>query len=120
MSDRPGEQIPTVTADAPAEAREGDYLAPPRVFPGDTMTTARSIALVLLVVMASMQVKKPTGAIFEFQSVGSFSWLVKVAVSIGVLVIQLLAIFKSRTLPTWALWLALAGALAGFGIEFAL
>lgn len=118
MSYQHDQHVPTVIADAPDEPQPGDYLAPPRLIPGDNLSTARSIALVLLIGTAFIQGEKTMREILHLLPIGSAAWLFKVAVGVGALVLQGIAIFGSRRWPTFALWLALAAVLVGFYIPF--
>jgi hypothetical protein len=100
-------QIPTVIADAPAEPAAGDYLAPPRLISGDSLTTRRSIALLLLIGTLIYQARSLASLLLTPAWHGGH-WLTQVGISSVLLGILLLSIFRSRRWPTYALWLAWA------------
>jgi hypothetical protein len=107
MSDQRDKHVPTAIADAPAEARSGDYLAPPQQIPF-VLTLKRSIPITLICIIISLYVFY----LVDFLDRGSArepQWQVWLAVDIGRLIFAYLAIFRSRRWPTPALWLALAG-----------
>ena len=99
-------QIPPVIADSSGEPAAGDYLAPPRLITGDSPSTGRSIALLLLIgtlifhgSFVADPLLSPAGRLGN--------WQPRLIAGIGILVIQILAIFRSRRWPTFTLWLAL-------------
>jgi hypothetical protein len=115
MSKPPDTQIPTVIADAAGEPAAGDYLAPPRLIPGDSLNTARSIALLLLIgtlIFHGSFVADPL--LSRAGRLGD--WEFRLIAGLGILVIQILAIFRSRRWPTFTLWLALFIVAAGIGL----
>jgi hypothetical protein len=107
MNDPHDQQIPTVIADAPGEPVHGDYLAPPRLIPGDSLTTRRSIALLLLIGTLMYHVRGMADLLLTPAWHGGH-WISQFAIGSVLLGTLLLAIFKSRAWPTYALWLAWA------------
>jgi hypothetical protein len=102
-------QIATVIDDAPAEPAAGNYLAPPRIITGSSLPLSRRLPIALL--CATLLFNLMYLLTVQFNS----SIL---PVSGGLLLGQLVAIFKSQKWPPAALWLALAVVLAGFFIGF--
>jgi uncharacterized membrane protein len=93
-----------VIADSSGEPANGDYLAPPRVITGDSLTTRRSIALLLLIGTLIFQAR----SMVDLLLAPAHDGLLRLALGGGLLGLLLLAIFKSRAWPTYALWLVWA------------
>ena len=107
MKTPPDEQIPTVIADSSSYPAAGDYLAPPRLIAGDSLTTRRSIALLLLIGTLIYQARSLASLLIAPAWHGGH-WLIQVAIGSALLGVLLLSIFRSRRWPTYALWLAWA------------
>ena len=116
MTVPPDPIMPTATADQPGQTPAGDYLAPPRIITGSSLPLSRSLPILLLCALLFFN------GVFVLITLGHISsrnaeWMVELPLSIGLFVLQFLAIFRSHKWPTPALWLALAVALAGFFIQ---
>jgi hypothetical protein len=112
MNDQHHKQIPTVIADAPGEPAHGGYLAPPQLLSGDSPTTGRSIALLLLIgtlIFHGSFVADPLLSLAGRLG----DWQPRLIAGLAILVIQILAIFRSHRWPTFTLWLALFIVTAG-------
>jgi hypothetical protein len=112
MPTPPDPIIPTAIADAPAEGRSGDYLAPP---PALKLTLSRSLPILLLcgtLLFNGMALLFVLGDVWA----GIRGSLANASLSGGLLILQFFAIFRSHKWPTFALWLALGGVLAGLYI----
>jgi hypothetical protein len=117
MAVPPDPIIPTATADQPGQTPAGDYLAPPRIITGSSLPLSRSLPILLLCALLFFNGMLLLLLLLGASRLRGAELTVNLALSGGLLIVQIFAIFRSHKWPTPALWLALAVALAGFFIQ---